>query len=369
MKKKVYLHVGFHKTGTTAIQEALFTHSDQLRILGINYATKKGKANHREAWALSERYWGWKKRGGEQTSIVEWQKRVKNLKAQKIDSVVSSEFFSEINDDQLNLMANDLKDFEVEIIFTIRPLAKLLGSSYQQYLKYGIKASYEEWLDDIFHNSEKPKFTPTFWKRHRHEEVMSRWANAFGNQKIHLVVVDESEPDLLYDSFNKILKLPAGTLKEVKGLGSNRSLNYPEIALLLAINKAFPKDRAWSDYEVFIREGSIRHLTNQIQLAGLGTKLLTPQWAVDEAAKLSSNSIAKINDLGIIIYGDLNKLSSTEIPIGTNGEISEISIDIAVNALLAFEKSEVIEKYSTKEIFIEAVKRLKRIVRKFLKLT
>ena len=369
MKKKVYLHVGFHKTGTTAIQEALFTHSDQLRILGINYATKKGKANHREAWALSERYWGWKKRGGEQTSIVEWQKRVKNLKAQKIDSVVSSEFFSEINDDQLNLMANDLKDFDVEIIFTIRPLTKLLGSSYQQYLKYGIKASYEEWLEDIFHNSEKPKFTPTFWKRHRHEEVMSRWANAFGNQKIHLVVVDESEPDLLYDSFNKILKLPAGTLKEVKGLGSNRSLNYPEIALLLAINKAFPKDRAWSDYEVFIREGSIRHLTNQIQLAGLGTKLLTPQWAVDEAAKLSSNSIAKINDLGIIIYGDLNKLSSTEIPIGTNGEISEISIDIAVNALLAFEKSEVIEKYSTKEIFIEAVKRLKRIVRKFLKLT
>ena len=266
-------------------------------------------------------------------------------------------------------MANDLKDFDVEIIFTIRPLTKLLGSSYQQYLKYGIKASYEEWLDDIFHNSEKPKFTPTFWKRHRHEEVMSRWANAFGNQKIHLVVVDESEPDLLYDSFNKILKLPAGTLKEVKGLGSNRSLNYPEIALLLAINKAFPKDRAWSDYEVFIREGSIRHLTNQIQLAGLGTKLLTPQWAVDEAAKLSSNSIAKINDLGIIIYGDLNKLSSTEIPIGTNGEISEISIDIAVNALLAFEKSEVIEKYSTKEIFIEAVKRLKRIVRKYLKLT
>ena len=369
MKKKVYLHVGFHKTGTTAIQEALFTHSDQLRILGINYATKKEKANHREAWALSERYWGWKKRGGEKTSIVEWKKRVKNLKAQKINSVVSSEFFSEINDNQLNLMAKDLKDFDVEIIFTIRPLAKLLGSSYQQYLKYGIKASYEEWLDDIFHNSEKPKFTPTFWMRHRHEEVISRWANAFGNKKIHLVVVDESEPDFLYDAFNMILKLPAGTLKEVQGLGSNRSLNYPEVALLLAINKAFPKDRAWNDYEVFIREGSIRHLTNQIQLAGLGTKLLTPQWAVDEAAKLSSSSIAKRNDLGIIIYGDLGKLNSTEIPIGTNGEISEIPIDIAVNALLAFDKSKVIRKYSTQEIFDEAVKRLKRIVRKFLKLT
>ena len=85
MKKKVYLHVGFHKTGTTAIQESLYSHSDQLRNLGISYATKKGKANHREAWALSERYWGWKKRGGEKTSIVEWKKRVTYLKAQKID--------------------------------------------------------------------------------------------------------------------------------------------------------------------------------------------------------------------------------------------------------------------------------------------
>ena len=236
-------------------------------------------------------------------------------------------------------------------------------------MKYGIKASYEEWLEDIFHNSEKLKYTPTFWKRHRHEAVIARWAKAFGNQKIHLVVVDESEPDLLYDAFNKILKLPAGTLKEVKGSGSNRSLNYPEISLLLAINKAFPKERAWSDYEIFIREGSIRHLTNQVQLAELGTKLLTPQWAVDESARLSSNSIAKINDLEVKIYGDLSKLNSAAIPTGVNSEISEIPMDIAVNALLAFDKARIINKYSTKEIFNEAIKRLKRIVRKSLKLT
>jgi hypothetical protein len=369
MKKKVYLHVGFHKTGTTAIQESLYSHSDQLKDLGISYATKKGKANHREAWALSERYWGWKKRGGEKTSIVEWKKRVKDLKAQKINSVLSSEFFSEIDDTQLDQIAHDLKNFDVEVIFTIRPLAKLLGSSYQQYLKYGIKASYEEWLEDIFRNSEKLKYTPTFWKRHRHEAVIARWAKAFGNQKIHLVVVDESEPDLLYDAFNKILKLPAGTLKEVKGSGSNRSLNYPEISLLLAINKAFPKERAWSDYEIFIREGSIRHLTNQVQLAELGTKLLTPQWAVDESARLSSNSIVKINDLEVKIYGDLSKLNSAAIPTGVNSEISEIPMDIAVNALLAFDKARIINKYSTKEIFNEAIKRLKRIVRKSLKLT
>jgi phosphatidylglycerophosphate synthase len=45
MKKKVYLHVGFHKTGTTAIQETFYRYSNELKDLGINYATKSRRAN------------------------------------------------------------------------------------------------------------------------------------------------------------------------------------------------------------------------------------------------------------------------------------------------------------------------------------
>jgi hypothetical protein len=369
MKKKVYLHVGFHKTGTTAIQETFHRYSSELKDLGINYATRSRRANHHEAWALTERSWGWKNRGGDLIPISEWEKKVKRIGSRKLNSLLSSEFFSELNDTQLNRMAADLKDYDVEVIFTIRPLAKILSSSYQQYLKYGIKVSYEEWLKDIFENTEVSKSTPTFWKRHRHDLVISRWARAFGNQKIHLVVVDESEPNLLYEAFTEILQLPTGTLNAVEGTGSNRSLNFSEISLLLALNRAFPKDRDWKDYEMFVREGPIRALTNQAHLASLGEKLLTPQWALDEALKLALTSVAKIDELGINIYGDTKRLLDVTVPVGVNVEVSEISIETVVNALLVFEKSEVIRKYSTKEIFNEAVKRLKRVVRKFLKLT
>jgi hypothetical protein len=369
MKKKVYLHVGFHKTGTTAIQESFYKYSSELKDLGINYATKSRRANHREAWALRERAWGWKNRGGELVPISEWEKKVKRIGSRKINSLLSSEFFSELNDTQLNRMAADLKNYDVEVIFTIRPLAKILGSSYQQYLKYGIKVSYEEWLKDIFKNTEVSKSTPTFWKRHRHDLVISRWAKAFGNEKIHLVVVDELEPNLLYEAFNQILQLPTGTLNAVEGKGSNRSLNFSEISLLLALNRAFPEDRDWKDYEMFVREGPIRALTNQTHLAHLGEKLLTPQWALDEALKMALSSVSKIDELGINIYGDTRNLLNTTVPVGVNVEISEISIETVVNALLVFEKSKVIKKFSTKEIFNEALKRLKRIVRKFLKLT
>ena len=369
MPKKVFIHVGFHKTGTTAIQESLHSHREELKNLGLIYDTNNRRANHRQAWALAGRYWGWKNRGGKKTPILEWNKQVKSLKSKKSKSILSSEFFSELNDAQLNRMASDLKNFHVEVIFTIRPLSKMLASSYQQYLKYGIKASYDEWLHDIFQNAPKSKLTPTFWKRHRHEVVIARWAKVFGNQNVHLVVVDESEPDFLFTSFNQILQLPAGTLSEVINSGTNRSLNYSEISLLLAINRAFPKERNWADYEAFIREGSIRRLTNQADLAGLSEKLLTPQWAVDESQKITLKSINEINALGIRIYGDLKEFAMASVPVGANKEVSEIPIETVVNALLAFEKAKVIRKYSSKEILQEAVIRLKRITKRYLRIT
>ena len=56
-------------------------------------------------------------------------------------------------------------------------------------------------------------------------------------------------------------------------------------------------------------------------------------------------------------------------PVGINREISEIPIEIAVNAMLAFEKSKVIRKYSSAEIFQEANIRLKRNIKRYLRLT
>jgi len=52
MPKKVFIHVGFHKTGTTAIQESLFANSKALKDLGTTYVRTGKKASHRAAWAL-----------------------------------------------------------------------------------------------------------------------------------------------------------------------------------------------------------------------------------------------------------------------------------------------------------------------------
>ena len=364
MPKKVFLHVGFHKTGTTAIQESLFANSKTLKDLGTTYARTGKKAAHRAAWALSDKTWGWKDRGGVKTPISEWQKLLRKIKLRKSQVIVSSEFFSELSDEHLSKLALDLKGMDVQIIFTIRPFSKMLSSSYQQYLKYGLKASYEEWLRDIFAVPNKSKLSPSFWKRHNHAKVIARWQRTFGSQNIHLIVVDENEPDHLYRSFEEVLKLPQQTLNAVNSVGSNRSLSHAEISLLLAINRAFPASRSWPDYELFIRNGAFRYITDEIKLSELDERLLTPQWALDISKEFSKKNVEKIESLNVNIYGNLQKLLTTDVAVGENSEISEISLDVAASALLGFQKKAVLRKYSNKEISREAFRRLKKIFKK-----
>ena len=62
---RLVIHAGFHKSGTTALQEAFDAQSEELKAAGIIYPNIGRKAHHRIAWALTERTWGWSKRGGE----------------------------------------------------------------------------------------------------------------------------------------------------------------------------------------------------------------------------------------------------------------------------------------------------------------
>jgi hypothetical protein len=69
----VLLHVGVHKTGTTAIQAALANARPELVKSGVLYPGKR-QAQHRSAMAATGRQWGGKDKGGGtyDRSVYEW---------------------------------------------------------------------------------------------------------------------------------------------------------------------------------------------------------------------------------------------------------------------------------------------------------
>ena len=364
--KKLIIHPGFHKTGTTALQQALSEVRRDLKENGFFYPHTAGKAHHRAAWAIIEKTWGWKKRGGRFTQPVEWHKLEKKINYSKNSAIISSEFFSESSPAQVQKIRSLLKKREIQIVFTWRPLPFMLASSYQQYLKYGLKVSYDQWLHSIFDAPGEAKLSPSFWKRNLHGDVIASWCDAFGPKNITLICVDESNPTYLYDSFTKVSGLPAGLLKEPVHIEVNRSLTFAEAALLLEINQTYPIDGDWDSYEIFIRKGNIRALTSSERANSSDEKIMTPEWAMTAATEINAKSVAKIKLLGIEIIGDIDRSDFSRIPIGTNTPVEKISIATAAQAMIGVDMRS-LRRMPQKAISKEFFHRLRKIIKRKLR--
>ena len=336
--KRLIIHPGFHKSGTTALQESFALNRALLREKGILYPHIGTKAHHRIAWALTQRPWGWSKRGGERTPEKRWNRMADRINGAAEETVIlSSEFFSEIDGEKIRKIRSDIKGRDIQILFTLRPLAKLLPSSYQQYLKYGITVEYEDWLHAILDNPGESKVSPTFWKRHSHGKVVAKWVDIFGKSNVTLLIVNEAQPTFLFDEINGLLDLPKGTINAAPS-GSNRSLTVEEISLLLEINRQFPKERVWDEYEVFIRAGYIRQLTDNVPPAPDKARLLTPQWAIDKANELGREIQEELSNLGVKIIGDIESLGNSVVPIGSSTYTDSIDIKTVAAAMMGFDR-------------------------------
>ena len=366
--KRIVIHPGFHKSGTTALQESLAANRELLKSHAIQYPAFGTTAHHRLAWSLTQKPWGWRDRGGERVPKKYWSNHIREISAAKESTVIiSSEFFSELDGEQIRKVRSDLAGHDLEILFTLRPLAKLLPSTYQQYLKYGTVAEYGEWLHSVLDKPGESKINPTFWKRHSHSKVIARWADIFGAAKITVLIVNESQPTFLFDEINKYLQLPDNTL-QAQATGSNRSLTMEEIALLLELNRRFPKERSWDEYGIFIRNGYIRELTDFVPAAADKAKLLTPEWAVTKANEIGSEIKQDLVASNVRVIGDLESLGNSKVPTGESTYPTTIDIKTVAAAMLTFDR-ELVRKLPVEwlrsSMIGRARKRISRIKRRF----
>ena len=250
------LHIGPHKTGTTAIQGAFHLARERLALQGVVYPGT-GRQPLRPILAVTSQP---ALMGESRPRMAHWDRLVSEVRAadnQRV--VVSSEFFAEAGDDAVRRIIDDLGGSLVHVVVTLRPLFRIMPSQWQQYMQNGYCMPYLEWLEGIL--SDPPRTpTPGFWRRHRHDELIGRWMSAVGRQNLTVIVVNESDRLMLLRTFESMLGLPGGFLIPEES-AENRSLTLAEAEVVRLLNEEF-KRHEWptANYATFMRYGAVRQM-------------------------------------------------------------------------------------------------------------
>lgn len=365
MADRVIIHAGFHKSGTTALQHAFDLNKKTLKEHRVIYPLNAGRAHHRAAWGLTERVWGWRNNGGKQVPIKAWDALIRQIKQAPGTVLISSEFFTEAKEHHIAKARKDLGKLPVTLVFTVRPFAKILASSYQQFLKYGIKMRFEPWLEKVFTEKSESKVTPTFWDRVQVDEVVGRWAKHFGSENVIVVLADESKPEFIFEEFAKILGVPSEVLP-IPEIGGNRSMTLEETELLYLINKIYDRSGGWEQYRALVRDGYVRFLADHTQADPKAERLRTPKWAVDKAREINHHHFVRLKEMKIEIRGNLDGFVDTPVLTGEYLAPEKITMELAAQFLASYDYS--IIRHVPRHVLISEVKRRFKVsTKRFLK--
>lgn len=167
--KKVYLHIGPHKTGTTFLQKVFEENKHILSDNDVDYL-EFGKVyfgHHDMALALNHmRY----ENGQLRNAINE----------SRCDSILlSSENFDVLKPTSIEFMRNELKEFEVEILAFYRTPTTRLYSWWQEEIKHGKTIGFSEY---VYEHYSKPFSSEVL----NINIMLNRYIDAFGTESIKL---------------------------------------------------------------------------------------------------------------------------------------------------------------------------------------
>lgn len=304
----IALHIGIHKTGTTALQAALADARPELAAHGVLYPGRK-TAQHGAAMAVLERPWGWSGKGGKAPNPRVFERIARESRRHRGRVLISSEQFCEADDRMAARVVAGLGADRTHVIVALRNLGRLLPSSWQQYLKYGRTTTYERWLKTMFDPSYDGSMTPTFWRRNDHGALVARWTDLLGPDRVTVLVLEEVAEEALFVAFAEMLDVPAGVLTSRMHQSPNRSMSAVETEFLRRVNRAVKDTVDWRDYEDYVRDGVAAAIVSGRRPASDEPRLHTPDWALDAAAGRGAADVATIRASGARVLGDLDALA------------------------------------------------------------
>lgn len=305
-ERAILVHIGPHKTGTTTLQAAFHAGRGPLAAQGVMYAG--GRRRPIEA-VLALR--GARAHRAAVPEMRHWSGLVNEARSATGRVVISNEAFADASARAIARLVRDLGRDRVHVVATLRPFASILPSQWQQFVRGGMTVGFDDWLREVIDPND-PSRRRVFWRRHRHDELVGRWVDAVGADRVTVIVLDE-DPARLPRVFEAMLGLRDDILVEHATI-RNRSLTWPEAEAVRTINQAF-----WTAgypaalQKRLVARGVCQHLLRR-RPDPAEPRIDLPAWAVEQVAAVAREIVDGLLDSQVRIIGDVDRLLTVPGP-------------------------------------------------------
>jgi hypothetical protein len=301
--RRVLVHIGSPKTGTTYLQDILFRNRDVLAKHGVHYPVVGFDDHFRAALDLTRREWG----GFEDEVVGEWDALAARARTLGGTVIISNEILAGATAEQASRALASFGEAEVHLVLTLRDLARQIPAEWQETVKHYNTETYGEFLRIV--RSGEGRSADLFWRVQHVPDILERWAAGLPPERVHLVTAPPpgAGRDVLLERVEDALGI-ADIPLAYESNRTNSGLGVAETALIRLVNERVDRTLPDIKYRFLVREVlAHRQLAERTTRTGSPRVTLPPDYRpwVEE---LAEEWIGKLTAAGYTVHGSLEDL-------------------------------------------------------------
>jgi hypothetical protein len=308
MARKVIVHVGAPKTGTSFVQGLLFHARDRLAERDICYPADRFDSHFLAALDLMQLTWG----GLEREAVGAWDRLATEVRAWPGTAIVSHEILATASRAHVARALESLSDGETEIhvVLSARDLVRQIPAEWQENVKHRRTVTYADFLAHLQDPSRQQGVASWFWGVQEVPDILDRWGATLPRERVHLVTVPPAGAprDLLWRRFAQVLDLDPDELA-LEETRENASLGVAEVAVVRRLNEQVNEVVPNHHYRAIVREALVHQ---NLSTDRRSARLSVPRDVWEWAAQLSRQWVAELALRGYDVVGDLDDLLPAE---------------------------------------------------------
>ncbi|QBR91937.1 hypothetical protein [Nocardioides euryhalodurans] len=338
MARRLFLHVGTPKSGTTFLQSVWWANRDALLEQGL---LLPGRGVNHHYWASCV------VRGGRQVDTIPaaglaaWDELLAEVSAHPGDALISHELFSPAPDERAEAALRRLEAVadEVHVVLTARDLVRQIPAEWQQRTKHGRSQTYDAFLDMIQKDEQA-----RFWRVQDVPGVLRRWGQGIPPERVHLVVLPPpgGPRTFLWDRLCELTGID-GTGMAERATRSNESLGLVEVETLRRLAGTLQDDGMPKSTQRLLKD----FVAEQVLRTAEPEKIVVPARAYPWVVERAQQMVAELDGQGYDVLGDLAGLvpGSEPIPGRDAADVTDAEVaDAAVAALARFVRHEELQR-------------------------